>query len=113
MRHVQLVVVTAAIGTRPLPLRHGTLQIVERTGGAADGSLDWELVLHTIDVEPVDNAVHELHMEVVTGAAASGALTTAELQGAALHVRSVDRGLVFRGDGPLRGFDRALLASNG
>lgn len=110
MRHVQLVVATASITERPLPLRHGTVQIVERSGGAADGSLDWEVVLHTIEPEPVANASHRLRLDAITGVDRSGQLTSAALTGDAVLVRSVELALVFRGNGPLDGFDPELLA---
>lgn len=110
MRHVQLVVANAAIEKRPLPLRHGTVQIVERSGGAADGSIDWEVVLHTIDPEPVANASHRLHLDLITGVDGDGRLTTATLSGDAVLVRAVELALVFRGNGPLDGFDPELLA---
>jgi len=109
MRHVQLVVATAAIGPRPLPLRHGTLQVVERVGGVADGSLDWEVVLHTLEQEPVANDVHGLDLDVIVAVDDDGRLVTAHLTGPAMHVRTVERGVVFRGAGPLVGFDLDLL----
>lgn len=109
MRHVQLPIATVSLGPRPFPLRHGTLQVVERVGGIADGSLDWEIVLHTVDLEPVAHASHPFTLDVVTGADEDGRLTTSTMTGAALLVRSVEQTLVFRGDGDLAGFDRALL----
>lgn len=110
MRHVQLTVATISLGPRALPLRHGTLQVVERIGGIADGSLDWEVVLHTIDHEPVANDVHPLTMSVITGADENGRLVQHDLGGAAMFVRNVDRTVVFRGNGPLDGFDTAFLS---
>lgn len=109
MRHVQLTVATIRIGPRPLPLRHGTLQVVERSGGADDGSLDWEIVLHTIEPEPIAHAVHPLAMRVIAGADNEGRLTTADLTGAAMFVRGVEHTVVFRGAGALSGFDPTLL----
>lgn len=117
MRHVQLVIAHATIGprpaSRPLPLRHGTLQVVERSGGAADGSLDWEVVLHTIEVEPLANAVHDLDLTLLVGADDDG-LVSGRATGRAVLVRAVDHTLVLRGDGPLDAeadFDlRALLS---
>lgn len=104
MRHVQLIVANVALGPRPLPLRHGTLQVVER-----DDRLDWELVLHTIEFEPVANAVHPLTIAALTGADDQGRLLTTDLTGEALFVRGVEHSLVFRGDGTLNGFDSDLL----
>lgn len=109
VRHVQLVIAEVALGPRPLPLRHGTLQVVERVGGSADGSLDWEVVLHTIDHEPVAHASHPLSLQVIVGADEDGRLLTAPMDGAAILVRGLEQALVFRGNGPLGGFDMALL----
>ena len=105
MRHVQLVIANISIGPRPLPLRHGTLQVVERDAGA----LDWEIVLHTIEFEPVANAVHALELAVITGADDAGRLTVGDLTGEAILVRGVEHSIVFRGHGELAGFDRSLL----
>lgn len=104
MRHVQLVVATAMIETRPLPLRHGTLQVVDR-----HGALDWEVVLHTVEYEPVANDLHPLRLDVITGLDADGRLGTAELRGTAALVRAIEHTVVFRGDGDLVGFDTDLL----
>lgn len=109
MRHVQLPVATIQIGQRPLPLRHGTLQVVERVGGSADGSLDWEIVLHTIEPEPIANNVHPLTMRVITGADDEGRLVTTDLVGDAIFVRGVELTVVFRGNSALAGFDPGLL----
>ena len=105
MRHVQQIIATIALGPRPLPLRHGTLQIVER-----DDHLDWEVVLHTIEVEPVASAVHPLSIEVITGADDNGRLTVGNYAGAAIVVRTVDNTIVFRGEGTLVGFDPSHLS---
>ena len=105
MRHVQLTVATVALGPRDLPLRHGTLQVVERDAGP----LDWELVLHTIEFEPVANAVHPLTIVAITGADDHGRLITSDVEGEALLVRGVEHSVVFRGHSDRRGFDRGLL----
>lgn len=104
MRHVQLHVAALFIGLRTLPLRHGTLQVVER-----DDHLDWELVLHTIEPEPVARSVHPLRMEVITGVRPGGTLSVDDLRGDAILVRTVENTIVFRGEGELVGFDRELL----
>ncbi|MFN8052951.1 MAG: hypothetical protein U0Q22_16010 [Acidimicrobiales bacterium] len=104
MRHVQLTIANIALGPRPLPLRHGTLQVVER-----DGQVDWEIVLHTIETEPVARAVHPLTIEVVTGANDDGRLTFDVFTGDAILVRTVENSVVFRGNGDLTGFDPAML----
>ena len=104
MRHVQQIIATIALGPRPLPLRHGTVQIVER-----DDHIDWEIVLHTIEAEPIARAVHPLSLEVITGADDEGRLTISAYAGDAILVRTVDNTIVFRGEGTLAGFDPAHL----
>lgn len=110
MRHVQLTIATISLGPRPLPLRHGTLQVVERAGGIADGSLDWEIVVHTIEREPVAHASHPFELDVITGVDDDGRLVTDRYRGNALLVRAIEHSLVFRGDGELHGFDAHLLS---
>ncbi|MCB1283826.1 MAG: hypothetical protein M9952_03340 [Microthrixaceae bacterium] len=102
MRHAQFHIADIQLGTRSLPLRYGTLQVVDR-----EGTIDWELVLHTIDPEPVAQAIHLLAFRSITGVEESGALTLTPMQGEAALVRWVDNSLVFRGAGLLDGFDES------
>lgn len=111
MRHAQLHVATISLGPRSLPLRHGTLQVVDRSDdGESSGRLDWELVLHTIEVEPVGHGAHPLTFEVISGADDDGRLVTAPVVGTALLVRAVEHVLVFRGGSDLDGFDADWLS---
>lgn len=110
MRHAQLHVATISLGPRPLPLRHGTLQVVDRSDdGDVGASLDWELVLHTIDVEPVAHGAHPLAFDVISGTDDDGRLVTSPVAGTALLVRAVEHALVFRGGSDLDGFDAGWL----
>lgn len=104
MRHVQLHIADIALGPRPLPLRHATVQVVER-----DGAIDWELVLHTIEVEPVATGIHPFEFRAITGASDDGQLHFTALSGDAAVVRNVDTTLVLRGAGDLIGFDESLF----
>lgn len=83
--------------------------MVDRTDDGDVGALDWELVLHTIDVEPVAPGVHPLAFDLISGTDRSGRLTTAPAAGTALLVRAVDHALVFRGGSELEGFDPRWL----
>lgn len=110
MRHAQLHVATITLGPRPLPLRHGTLQVVDRGDDVETGGrLDWELVLHTIDVEPVAPGVHPLSFDLISGTDRSGRLSTSPISGTAVLVRAVEHALVFRGGSELDGFDERWL----
>lgn len=104
MRHVQFHLADVALGPRDLPLRYGTIQIVER-----HGALDWELVLHTVEPEPVARAVHPLRFRAIAGANDLGALEFVHMSGDAILVRWVNTTLVFRGAGELSGFDDSMF----
>jgi hypothetical protein len=83
-----------------------TLTVVAR---AESPSLDWEVVAHTVEREPVANAAHPLTMLAITGASPDGLLDVERLDGEGILVRAVDSALVFRGNGPLEGFDVTAL----
>jgi hypothetical protein len=90
----------------PMPLRHADLVVVARAETAA---LDWEVVAHTIDPHVVAPGHHDLSMSCLHGVDDDGSLRVIDLAGSAFLVRSVDNAVVFRGSGPLDGFDLELL----
>ena len=94
------------LGARQLPLRIATLTVVARAESAA---LDWEVVAHTIEREPVAQAPHQIAMWSINGVDDDGRLELERFEGEAILVRAVDTALVFRGVGPLDGFDVASL----
>jgi len=106
MLHANFHIHTLTLGPRPIPLRMATLLVVARAESAA---LDWEVVAHTVEREPVANAAHPLAMSCITGADGGGALEFTRYDGDAILVRAVDNALVFRGIGVLNGFDLATL----
>jgi hypothetical protein len=97
LRHRSFSIASLAIGLDATTLRYADL-VVARSEGAAD--LDWELMATTLDRSPVDHGAHHLVM-----ATAEGGL----LEGDAILVRSIDGTHVFRGAGPLDGFDPGEL----
>jgi len=105
MRHASRIIERLAIGPRDLPLVHATLMVVGRDGP----TLDWEVVANTIESEPVAHDRHDLVLRVLDGVTDHGRLVMATFSGTAVLVRTVDRTMVFRGDGPLDGFDPAGL----
>lgn len=107
MRHVQFHIADIELGPRPLPLKYGTVQIVER-----DDVIDWEIVLHTIESEPVAQAIHPLAFRAITGANDSGTLTFSHFHGEAALVRWVETTLVFRGAGLLSGLEEHHLPTD-
>jgi hypothetical protein len=106
MLHRRYVLADLHVGDRRLTLRHGDVVIAAR---AESGSLDWEVVVHTLEPVDVARQVHELTLSCIVGADDDGSLLTETLTGPAFLVRAVDRALVFRGDGPLDGIDLAEL----
>lgn len=93
LRHRSYSVATLRIGIDDTTLRYADL-VIARNDEAAD--LDWELMATTLDRTPIDHGAH--HLEMVT---ADGAW----LAGDAILVRSIDGTHVFRGAGPIDGFD--------
>ena len=102
----QLIVERIAVGGADIPLRHGTLVVAAR---AESARLDWEVVVHSLRPAVVAQEAHQLHMRCLgpTDGDELGAIT---LEGPAFLVRSVGQTHVFRGDGPLDGFDIGLLS---
>ena len=107
MRHVQLHLATLGIGARDLPLRYGTVTVVRRSN---TDDLDWEVVAHTVNEEPIAAATHELTIAVFDEPDAEGWLTTVSFTGSAALVRRVEHVVVFRGSGALPGFEDRFLA---
>ncbi len=106
MLHRRYVLSDLSIGDRRVALRHGDVVIAAR---AETGSLDWEVLVHTLDPIEVERQVHDLTLGCIVGADDDGTLLIETLTGPAFLVRSVERALVFRGDGPLDGIDLTAL----
>ena len=106
MRHVQLVIHRLVVDDVEIPVRLATVVVVQRDEST---QLDWEVVAES--TEPIGLDLHraQLRMTVITGADADAVLAFAEVEGPAAVVRFVGTTVVFRGDGPLEGFDPALL----
>ena len=87
-----------------------TIVIVRREESA---DLDWEVVADSTAPVTLDLHRAELTMTAITGVDTSvdenGRLATASMSGPATVVRFVDSSVVFRGDGPLDGFDESLF----
>jgi hypothetical protein len=97
LRHRSFNIASLAIGLDDTTLRYADL-VIARSEGAAE--LDWELMATTLDRTPVDHGAHHLVMATVDGTF---------LEGDAILVRSIDGTHVFRGAGPLEGFDASEL----
>ena len=107
MLHTSLTIERLVLESRDLPLRHATLMVVAR---AETPELDWEVVAHTIEPEPVAAGIYNLTLRCLDGLDDTGDLAFRQLAGSAFLVRSVERALVFRGSGMLDGFERSLLS---
>ena len=121
MLHASLVVDRLVVGGRELAVDHATVVVVAR---AESAELDWEVVAHTSQVEPLARGPRQLRLssvgteagEVDARGEASDLdevrlvrLVARDLQGPAFLVRAVERAVVFRGTGPLDGFDLGRL----
>ena len=111
MLHASLVVERLRVGGRELAVDHATVVVVAR---AESAELDWEVVAHTSQVEPLARGTHDLDLRCVHPVIDDGDPTSVHLEALALSgpaflVRSVERALVLRGAGPLAGFDRGRL----
>ena len=78
-------------------IKYGDLLVVRQDGS---DDLDWEAVVMPFDPAPLDPAPYRLSMVALGGR---------RLEGDAVLVRSVEGTHVFRGAGPLTGFDDDLL----
>jgi len=78
-------------------IKYGDLLVVRHDGR---DDLDWEAVIMTFDPAPLEPAPYHLAAVTLDGTC---------LGGDAVLVRSVDGTHVFRGAGPLTGFDDDLL----
>ena len=106
MLHRRFVVAEATIDGNPMRLRHGSLVIAAR---AEAHHLDWEAMLQVLDPTPLDQGRYEVAMCCILDATPNGALNAAWLSGPMFVVRQVDDAIVLRGDGPVAGFDIAML----
>ena len=93
LRHRSFSIASLAIGTDDTTLRYADL-VVTRSEGATE--IDWELMATTLDRSPIDHGAHHLVMKTAD---------RAFLEGDAILVRSIEGTHVFRGAGPLEGFD--------
>ncbi len=97
MRHLRFRVDALHLDRDEVPIRYGDLLVTRTTSSAA---VDWECVLMTVDPAPIDHGAH--HLRLVT-------TEQRELAGHAILVRSIEGTHVFRGAGPIHGFDPAEL----
>ena len=93
-----------AVDGSEVRVRLATLVVVRRE---SQDALDWEVVAETVDDTRVELGRNELALTVVSGADGHGDVELADLRGEAQVVRFLDRSVVWRGDGPLLGFDNA------
>lgn len=107
MEHARLLVHRCLVDDVEVRVRLATLVVVRREGQDA---LDWEVVAETVDDIAPELGRNDLGLTVVTGVDAQGAVELAELRGEAQVVRFVERSVVWRGDGPLLGFEDAWFA---
>jgi hypothetical protein len=105
MLHTTLPLARLFIGQRELRLTHATLVVVARH---ENPDLDWEIVAHTVEVEPLARTVHELRFEAIVGLDGDH-LELVDLSGAALVTRTHENAVVLRGNGPIHGFNPGLL----
>ena len=98
LRHRSFSVASLRIGLEDASLRRADL-VVARNDGAVE--LDWELMATTLDRTPIEHGAHHLLMETTDGSF---------LEGDAILVRSIEGTHVFRGAGPIEGFDADELA---
>lgn len=106
MEHARLLVHRCVVDGSEVPVRLATLVVVRRE---EHGALDWEVVAETARDARPELGRNELALTVVSGAGDTGAVELSELCGEAQVVRYVDRSVVWRGDGPLLGFDPTWL----
>lgn len=122
MRHARLVIHRLHLNGIEIPIRFGTVVAVARDddqnplGSDAASTdershVDWEVVADGLS--DYEGAMEEHHVEVlcITGADAEGHLLLGELSGEAVVVRYVERTVVLRGDGPLRGLTPQMFQS--
>lgn len=92
MRHRRYLITELRADGTDIPSTGGDLLVARKDG---DDSLDWELVHRSSEPVRLDQAPYELEMVGVEGT----------FRGPAILVRSDGRSHVFRGAGPLDGFD--------
>jgi hypothetical protein len=107
MLHSRFVIADLLVGGARIDIRHGGLIVATR---AESSQLDWEVVIQSIGDASVKPGKHRLQLGCIRGADDDdGRLTTTTFSGIALLVRTVGEALVFRGAGPLDGFENAML----
>ncbi len=106
MRHARLLVHQLHVDGSEVTVSLATLVVVKRNGTSA---LDWELVADTVNDPATELGSCELDLVVVSGGDEEGVPELSDLHGPAVVVRYVDSTIVWRGNGPLQGFDEAWL----
>lgn len=106
VRHAKLILHRLRVDGTDTDVSLGTLVAVSREGRA---DLDWEVVAQTVGASEPQLGSVDLSLVVVSGADDAGAPELTELSGRAVVVRYVDSTVVWRGDGPLTGFEDAWL----
>lgn len=106
VRHARLLIHRCVIDGDELTVRLATLMVVRREGSDA---LDWEVVAEATAEVATELGRNRLGLLVISGADEHGTVDLSEVCGDAVVVRFVDRSVVWRGDGPLEGFDDAWL----
>jgi hypothetical protein len=129
VRHARLVIHRCFFDGDELTVRLATLVAVHRqvdpaddppptTSTAATGSsgvaasLDWEVVAEATAEVETELGRARLDLVVISGADEHGNIEFSEVRGDAVVVRYLDRSVVWRGDGPLEGFDDAWLTNS-
>lgn len=105
MLHSRFVIADLSVGGVRIGIRHGGLLVATRDESA---QADWEVVIRAVGDASVPLGTHQLQLDCITGADDDGSLTTTTFRGPALLVRTVGEALVFRGVGPLDGFETGM-----
>ncbi|MEZ5238560.1 MAG: hypothetical protein R2716_06285 [Microthrixaceae bacterium] len=106
MLHARLTIHRLEVDGTETSVALATLMAVRRDSSP---DLQWEVVAQTLGAEPPVLGTNELGLVVVSGADAQGVPLLSQLCGRAVVVRYVDSTVVWRGDGPLAGFDETWL----
>ena len=100
MRHRRFLISTLLADEAEIPSVGGDLLVAAHEGS---DDVDWELVHRSSEVVRLEQAPYRLEMEGVEGV----------FRGPAVLVRSDGRSHVFRGAGPLKGFDGDFAPGTG
>lgn len=87
----------------PVDAGYADVFVVVREGADGPGPTDWEAQIRTERQVPMTHARHDLSFAVVDGS---------QLRGPAFLRFTDGRRHLFRGDGPLDGFEREALPDN-